>query len=108
MVDVVAFSQAQKMVWAKQLLDPDYVSDWKAIEVNALTQFHYDKTILWKTSAPISVLNSLKNTQLAETIQVWYLYRDKVKDNLGYGDYILQDPIWWNKKIRLKTVFLLS
>ena len=24
-------------------------------------------------------------------------------ENLGWSDYHLQDPIWWNKKVRLKS-----
>ena len=53
--------------------------------------------------APDCVLNMLKNTQLAESLRVWYRYRDLIKENLGYGDYHLQDLIWWNRKVRLKT-----
>ena len=49
------------------------------------------------------VLALLSNTQFAESLRVWYLYRDKMKDNLGYGNYHLQDFVWWNRNIRLKT-----
>ena len=56
-----------------------------------------------KTNAPNCVLSLLCNTQLAESLRVWYLYRDKMKDNLGYGNYHLQDFVWWNRNIRLKT-----
>ena len=24
-------------------------------------------------------------------------------ENLGWSDFHLQDPIWWNKKVRLKS-----
>ena len=44
-----------------------------------------------------------KNCQLVETIRVWYLYRNKIKTNLGYDTYFLQDPIWYNQNVRLKT-----
>lgn len=31
------------------------------------------------------------------------MYREKIKENLGYKDYHLQDLIWWNRKVRLKS-----
>ena len=104
MVDTEAFSQAQKLVWTKHLLDPNYSGFWKHLENIVLTKFNVtDSQLLWKTSAPECVLNSLKNCQLAETIRVWYLYRNKIKTNLGYDKYFLQDPIWYNQNVRLKT-----
>ena len=103
MVDIETFSQAQKMVWAKHLLDPDYKSFWKHLELKILNTFSNDSLILWKADAPNCVLSSLKNTQLAESLRVWYVYRDKMKKNLGLENYHLQDSIWWNKNIRLKT-----
>ena len=104
MIDVAAFSQAHKMVWAKHLLDPTYSDFWKHLENTVLTKFNdNDPPLLWKTSAPDCVLNSLKNSQLAETIKVWYSYRDKVKINLGLDKFFLQDPIWYNQNVRLKT-----
>ena len=102
MLDMEAFSVAQKMVWAKHFLDPEYVNTWKSLEIKTLSHFHEDWIVFWKTSAPKCVLNSFKNSQLAETLCVWYLYRDKIKDNLGFKDFFLQDPIWWNKNIHLK------
>ena len=75
MIDVAAFSQAQKMVWTKHLLDPTYSDFWKHLENTVLTKFNdNDPQLLWKTSAPDCVLNSLKNSQLAKTIKVWYSY----------------------------------
>jgi len=103
MVDMVAFSQAQKLVWAKNMLDPNYSNFWKHLENSTLSQFCNDPSLLWKSNAPDSVLNSLNNTQLAETLRVWYTYRDKIKENLGFENYHLQDVIWWNRNIRLKT-----
>ena len=73
------------------------------MESEVLHAFHNDNFVLWKTSAPNCVLALLKNTQLAESLRIWYLYRDTVKDNLGYGNYHLQDLVWWNGNIRLKT-----
>ena len=82
MVDVVAFSQAQKLVWTKHLLDINYSGFWKHLENSVLTKFNNnDPQLLWKTSAPECVLNSLNNCQLAETIRIWYLYWDKIKMN---------------------------
>ena len=103
MIDVEAFAQAQKMVWVKHLLDPNYDNFWKHLESEVLHTFNNDSSILWKTNAPNCVLALLCNTQLAESLRVWYLYRDKMKDNLGYGNYHLQDFVWWNRNIRLKT-----
>ena len=104
MVDAEAFSKAQKLVWTKHLLDPNYSGFWKHLENTVLTKFNAnDSQLLWKTSAPECVLNTLKNCQLAETIRVWYLYRNKIKTNLGHDKYFLQDPIWYNQNVRLKT-----
>ena len=43
------------------------------------------------------------NCQLFETIKLWYLYKNKIKGNLGWSNFHLQDPIWWNKDVRLKS-----
>ena len=103
MIDVEAFSQAQKLVRAKHLLDPNYDSFFKVLESEVLKVFHNDTSVLWKADAPNCVLALLRNTQLAESLRVWYVFRDKVKENLGYKNYYLQDSIWWNRKVRLKT-----
>ena len=39
MIDPYIFSLAQKMIWVKQLLDDDYDSLWKHIELSVLDQF---------------------------------------------------------------------
>ena len=49
MIDVEAFSQAQKMVWVKHLLDPNYNHFWKHLESEVLHAFHNDNFVLWKT-----------------------------------------------------------
>ncbi len=103
MVDPLLFSQAQKSIWVKQLLDPNYSSFWKTLEMSVLNNFHPDWTTLFRSDPPDCVLNSLSNCQLIETIRLWYLYRNKVIENLGWSDFHLQDPIWWNKKVRLKS-----
>ena len=77
MVDVEAFSQAHKLMWTKHLLDPNYSGFGNIWENTVLTKFDdNDSQLLWKISAPECVSNSLKNCQLAETIRVWYLYRE--------------------------------
>ena len=55
------------------------------------------------SDAPDCVLNTLSNCQLIESIRLWYLYKNKIMDNLGWSDFHLQDPIWWNKNVRLKS-----
>ena len=52
MIDVEAFSQAQKMVWVKHLLDPNYNNFLKHLESEVLHAFHNDNFVLWKTNAP--------------------------------------------------------
>ncbi len=103
MFDPLLISQAQKSIWVKQLLDPNFSSFWKTLEISVLDNFHLDWTILFRSDPPDCILNSLSNCQLIETIRLWYLYRNKVMDNLGWSDFHLQDPIWWNKKVRLKS-----
>ena len=103
MIDPLVFSQAQKLVWVKHLLDPNYSSFWKSLEISVLSDFDPDYTVLMRSDAPDSVLNTLSNCQLVETIKLWYLYRSKIKDNLQWSDFHLQDVIWWNRNIRLKT-----
>jgi hypothetical protein len=70
MVDVEAFSQAQKLVWVKHLLDPNYNSFWKILETEVLNDFHDDISVLWKADAPNCILALLNNTQLAESLRV--------------------------------------
>jgi hypothetical protein len=103
MIDSYVFSQAQKTVWVKHLLDPNYSNFWKSLEISILSRFHPDYTVLFRSDAPDSVLNSLSNCQLIESIKLWYLYRFKWKDKLDWSDFHLQDSIWWNKKVRLKS-----
>ena len=103
MFDPLLFSQAQKLTWVKHLLDPNYSSFWKHLEISVLEKFHPDWTILFRSDAPNCVLNTISNCQLIESLKLWYLYRNKIKENLGWSDFHLQDPIWWNKNVRLKT-----
>ena len=103
MFDLHLFSYAQKSIWVKHILDPAYSSFWKILEMSVLDNFHPDWTILFRTDAPNCILNTLSNCQLIETIKLWYLYKNKIKGNLGWSNFHLQDPIWWNKDVRLKS-----
>ena len=103
MFDLHLFSHSQKFIWVKQLLDHGYYSVWKILEMSVMENFHPDWTILFRTVAPDCVLNTLSNCQLIETIKLWYFYMSKMKGNLGWYNFHLQDPIWWNKGVRLKS-----
>ena len=48
MIDIEAFSKAQKLVWAKHLLDTDYNGFWKILELDVLGKFKNDSSVLWK------------------------------------------------------------
>ena len=86
----------------KKLLDTDYNGFWKILELDVLGKFNNDTSVLWKADTPDCVLNMLKNTQLAESLHIWYRYRDQIKEHLGYENYHLQDLIRWNCKVRLR------
>ena len=68
MVDVRAFALAQKLVWARYILDENFDNEWKRIEISALTEFHPDFTILFRAQAPENILKTL-NFQLTETLR---------------------------------------
>ena len=97
------FSCSRKLKNSKQLLDPNYSSFWKTLEMSVLESFHPDWEIMFMSDALDCVLNTLSNCQLIESIKLWYLYKNKIMDNLGWSDIHLQDPIWWNKNVRLKS-----
>ena len=78
MIDPLIFSQAQKFIWIKQLLDPNYSSFWKVLEMSILEKFYQDWTVLFRSDAPDSVLNTLSNCQLIESIKLWYLDKNKI------------------------------
>ena len=77
MIDAQSFALAQKMTWLKCLVDKKYSSMWKTIELTFLENFHTDYVILWKSSAPERILNSLTNTQLAESLRTWCSFREE-------------------------------
>ena len=83
--------------------EPAYSSFWKILKMSVLENFHPDWTILFKTDAPNCILNTLSNCQLFETIKLWYLYKNKIKGNLDWSNFHLQDPISWNKDVRWKS-----
>ena len=91
MFDLQLFSYAQKSIWVKHLLDPAYSSFWKILEMSVLENFHPDWTLLFRTDAPNCTLNTLSNCQLFETIKLWCLYKNKIKGNLGWSNFHLQD-----------------
>ena len=106
MVDSYTFALAQQMVWVNHLLDDNYSSLWKTIEVAALADFHCDVDILWKSYAPESLLGKLKNNQLADSIRTWYIYRAKaVKDLFDFDteDFSSQEYLWFNRRVRSKS-----
>ena len=77
MIDPLTFANAQNMVWVKNILDVNYTALWKDIELFFLVNFNGDISYLWNSLAPESILNSLGNIQLAESLRVWYLYREE-------------------------------
>ena len=106
MIDPYVFSLAQKLTWVKLLLDENYDSVWKSIEMSFLDKFSAIRDILWKSYAPETVLNQLRCTQLVDSIRTWYLFRDKVcMKEFGY-DYLYLGSlqcIWFNRNIRSKS-----
>lgn len=106
MVDPYAFALSQKMTWVKHLLDDNYQAQWKLIEMASLEKFHRDINILWKSHAPETVLQSLGNSQLADSLRTWYIYREQATmehfdckfSELGACQYL-----WFNRLIRSKS-----
>ena len=58
--------------------------------------------VLFKSHSTESILNKL-NPQIAESIRIWYLYRDKMKIEMNLSDCHFFEPIWFNCNIRLKS-----
>ena len=57
MIDPYNFFLAQKMVWVKLLLDNQFESIWKTIELTGMDQQYGD--MLWRSYAPECVLNKV-------------------------------------------------
>ena len=105
MVNPYIFAQAQKMIWVKYLLDDNYDSMWKSIEIHALKSFHPDSTILWKSHAPEKILSDIKNVQVVDSLRAWYFFRDKAIEDLGINveELRIYPCMWFNKHVRLKS-----
>ena len=54
MIDSYNFSLAQKMTWVKRLLDNNFESFWKTIELSGMDRHFGD--LLWRSYAPESLL----------------------------------------------------
>ena len=106
MIDPLTFANAQKMVWVKNILDVNYVAPWKDIEISFLLNFNGDVSYLWNSLAPESILKSLGNIQLAESLRVWYLYREEATVEF-YGHKFSElsacQCLWFNRFIRSKS-----
>ena len=83
MIDPLTYATSQKMTWVKNLLDENFNAPWKCIELDCLEKFNPDVLFLWKSHAPECVLNSLGNTQLADALRSWYIYRVVQKKRNG-------------------------
>ena len=108
MTDPYTFSIAQKMSWVKLLLDDNYQSLWKSIEISILKSFSDRKDILWKTYAPENILNKLNSCQLAESLRTWYIFREnfaKTEFNTAFSSIGSCQCIWFNRNIRSKSKY---
>ena len=106
MIDPYAYSLAQKMTWVKNLSDKNYDSTWKTIELDFLGKFHENNMILWTSHAPEVILRSLNNTQLAESLRTWYIFREGAsKDIWGkkFSEIGVCQSLWFNENIRSKS-----
>ena len=106
MIDPYTFSVAQKMSWVKKLLDDNYESLWKSIEISILNNFSDERDILWKAYAPAGILNKLTSSQLAESLQTWYIFREnfaKTEFNVTFSSIGSCQCIWFNRNIRSKS-----
>ena len=106
MIDPYTLSMAQKMSWVKLLLDDNYESLWKSIEISILNNFSDKRDILWKTYAPDTILNKLTSSQLAESLQTWYIFRESFSItafNTAFSSIGSCQCIWFNRNIRSKS-----
>ena len=106
MVNPYAFALAQKMTWVKALLDNNFESVWKLIELSSLEKFHGDPHILWKSYAPETILHSLGNSQIADSLRTWYSYREYATIELfdcKFSEMGACQSLWFNRLIRSKS-----
>ena len=107
MIDPYDFALAQKMTWVKSLLDKNHDSVWKTIACASLKKFHENQDILWISHAPESILKSLNNIQLADSLRTWYIFfREGACKNIfgkSFCDIGICQSLWFNKQIRSKS-----
>lgn len=106
MIDPYTFSLAQKMLWVKLLLDDKYQSLWKVIEISVQKRFSFKENLLWYANAPPCVLDKLSSSQLAESLQTWYLFREyftKLEWDTPFSLIGNCQCIWYNKNVRSKS-----
>lgn len=53
MIDIRSFASVQKLVWSRYLLNGEFDSPWKQIEIINLSEFHSDPEILFRAHASI-------------------------------------------------------
>ena len=102
MIDVRSFARAQKLAWSRYLLNDDFDSPWKKLELIRLSEFHSDPEILFRACAPVSILKGL-NLQLSETIRVWYTFKSRLLADSNMVEMHRLDSLWFNQNICLKT-----
>ena len=106
MIDPLTFANAQKLLWVKNLLDENYIAPWKTIELSFLQKFNDNVSVLWTSFPPEGILKSLGNIQLAESLRVWYLYREEATKefyDLKYSELSACQSLWFNRLIRSKS-----
>ena len=106
MIDPLTFANAQKMIWVKHLLDVNYIAPWKCIEFSFLHKFNDEISFLWNSFAPESILKSLGNSQLAESLRAWYLFREEATVEFygyKYSELSSCQCLWFNRCIRSKS-----
>ena len=100
--EVITVYKVSAMGWSKHILNEDFNSDWKQIEMNNLSEFHTDSFILFRASPPDKLLRNV-NVQLAETLKVWYVFKSKLLVSMNLSDMHKLDPVWFNRNVCLKT-----
>ena len=106
MIDPYIFSIAQKISWVKMLLNDNYDSLWKSIEMSVLKNFSNIQDILWKTHAPETILNKLNACQLSESLRAWYVFREnfvKSEFDIPFSAVGSCQCIWFNRNISSKS-----
>ena len=79
---------------------------WKTIELISLKEFHEDPDILWISHAPESILGSLHNLQLADSLRTWYVFREEASQDITgkkFSEIGVYQSLWFNRKIRSKS-----